>query len=168
MPEPAITGVDPDADLHQPTQRRELHPNPWPVLAAISAGGVLGALARHGLTEALPHRPGGFGWATFTINLSGSLLIGVLMVLASELWTGRRLLRPFLGVGVLGGFTTFSAYVLDIQQALNAAAARTALLYLAATVLGALAAVWTGATITSWAIRRRRPRTRDRKERRAR
>jgi fluoride ion exporter CrcB/FEX len=61
-----------------------------------------------------------------------------------EVWTGRRLLRPFLGVGVLGGFTTFSAYVVEIRQATAAGAARTALLYLTATLIGALVAVWAG------------------------
>lgn len=123
------------------------------MLAAISAGGVVGSLARYALTEAFPQPPGGFGWATFGVNVSGCLLIGVLMVLVEQVWTGRRLLRPFLGVGVLGGFTTFSAYVVDVQQALAAGAARTGLAYLAATLAGALAAAWTGAAVTAWAVR---------------
>jgi CrcB protein len=150
--EPIVTPIDPDVDLRVPAERRELRPSPWPVLIAISVGGVLGALARYGLTEAFPHRPGGFAWATFVINVSGCLLIGVLMVLVEQVWTGRRLLRPFLGVGVLGGFTTFSTYVVDIQQVIAAGAAGTALLYLAATVAGALVAVWAGATVTGWAV----------------
>jgi CrcB protein len=158
--EPAVTPVDADVDLRVPAERRELRPSPWPVLAAISAGGVLGAAARYGLQHAFPHRPAGFGWATFGINVSGCLLIGVLMVLVSEVWTGRLLLRPFLGVGVLGGFTTFSTYVVDIQQAVAAGAARTALLYLAGTLTGAMIAVWTGATLTGWAVRLRRSRHR--------
>lgn len=162
MPEPAVTSVGSDVDLHVPAERREPRPGPWPVLAAISAGGVLGALARYGLTEAFAHRPGGFGWATFGINVSGCLLIGVLMVLVSDVWTGR-LLRPFLGVGVLGGFTTFSTYVLDIQRAVAAGAIRTALLYLIMTMVGALVAVWAGSTMTSWVLRRRRRVSRDRK-----
>jgi CrcB protein len=153
--EPTSNPVDPDVDLHLPAQRREVRPSPWPVLAATSAGGVLGALARYGLEQAVPHGPGQFAWATFAVNVSGCLLIGVLMALLGELRPGDRLLRPFLGVGVLGGFTTFSTYVVDIQQALAAGAARTALAYLAATVLAALLAVWTGATLTSRALRRR-------------
>ncbi|WP_027928938.1 fluoride efflux transporter FluC [Amycolatopsis thermoflava] len=150
--------VDPDVDVCGPAGRREVRPSPWPVLAVISAGGVLGALARYGLQQAFPHRAEQFGFATFGINAAGCLLIGVLMALITELWPGRRLLRPFLGVGVLGGFTTFSTYVVDIQQALAAGAARTALAYLAATVLAALLAVWTGATLTARALQRR-PRT---------
>src|SRR5206468_23399 len=50
------------------------------------------------------------------VNVLGCGLIGVLMVLVGELWTGRRLLRPFLGTGVLGGFTTFSTYAVDLQH----------------------------------------------------
>ena len=155
MPEPPTAPVDPDVDLRVPAQRREVREHPWPVLAAISAGGVLGAVARYGLQEAFPHPPGEFGWATFAVNVSGCLLIGVLMVLIGEVWTGRRLLRPFLGVGVLGGYTTFSTYVIDIQQAVTSGAARTGLAYLAATVAAAMAAVWAGAVVTRWAVRRR-------------
>lgn len=79
------------------------------MLAAISAGGVTGSLARYALAEVYPHRLGGFAWATFGINVSGCLLIGVVMVLVTDLWPTRTLLRPFLGTGVLGGCTTFSA-----------------------------------------------------------
>ena len=61
---------------------------------------------------------------------------------------------PFLGVGVLGGYTTFSTYAVDIQQAVTAGAAGVGLLYLAATMAGALLAVWAGSSTASWALRR--------------
>jgi CrcB protein len=127
----------------------------WPVLAAVSAGGVLGALARHAIATALPHPPGTFAWSIFLVNVSGCLLIGVLMVLAGEVWTDRPLLRPFLGVGVLGGYTTFSTYVAEVHQAMAAGRPGTALLYLAATPAAALLAVWAGATLTGRAVRAR-------------
>jgi CrcB protein len=123
------------------------------VLAVISAGGVLGSLARYGAQAAFPHTRDGFPWATFGINVVGSLFIGVLMVIVAEVGAGRPLLRPFVGVGVLGGFTTFSTYVVDIHQATRAGIA---LAYLAATLVGALAAVWAGAVGAGWAIRSRR------------
>ena len=140
--------TDLPVDLSAPRRRWELHRAPWAVLAAVSAGGVVGACARHALGLAWPHRPGEFPWATFVINVSGCLLIGVLMVLITEVWSAHRLLRPFLGVGVLGGYTTFSTYVVDIQRLIAAGAARTALLYLAGTALAALAAVYAGITLT--------------------
>jgi CrcB protein len=144
--------TDPDVDLHIPEQRRELG---WAVLGAISAGGVLGALARYGLAVAWPHRPGHFPWATFVTNVTGCLLIGALMVVVTEVLPRRRLLRPFFGVGVIGGYTTFSTYTVDIQQLVAAGAARTALLYLAGTLLTALAAVVAGSALTSLAVNRR-------------
>lgn len=126
----------------------------WPVLGVVSFGGVVGALARYGAQLAWAAPPGGFPWSTFTINATGCLLIGVLMALLVEVWSGRRLLRPFLGVGVLGGYTSFSAYALDIGKTLAADAPRIALGYLAATVLAALVAVWAGSTLTRWLLRR--------------
>jgi CrcB protein len=136
--------TDPDVDLRVPRQRRELRGAPWRVLGVISVGGAIGALARYGIGYAFPAAPAGFPWATFAINVSGCLLIGVLMVLVTERWSDRPLVRPFLGVGVLGGFTTFSTYVVDIQRLTQDSAAGTALAYLAATLLAALAAVLAG------------------------
>jgi CrcB protein len=144
--------VDPDVDLHVPRQRRELSRAPWAVLATISAGGALGAVARYGLATAWPHRPDQFPWATFVTNTTGCLLIGVLMVLITEVWAAHRLLRPFLGVGVLGGYTTFSTYTVDVQQLVAAGAARTGLAYLAGTVVAALVATYLGVAATRLAI----------------
>jgi len=130
------------------TLRRVRSGVPWPVLAVISGGGVLGALARYGLSAAFPHGPTGFPWATFAINVSGCLLIGILMVLITDVWPSQRLIRPFLGTGVLGGYTTFSTAIVDVQHLLGVGAAGTALAYLAGTVIAALAAVYTGSTLT--------------------
>lgn len=155
MPQTTRQPTDPDVDLHVIRQRREPRRAPWAVLAAISAGGAVGALARYGLATAWPHGPGHFPWATFVTNVSGCLLIGVLMVVITEVWSAHRLLRPFLGVGVLGGFTTFSTYTGEVQQLLVAGAARTALLYLAGTLAAALAAVYGGVILTRLATRGR-------------
>lgn len=148
--------LDSDVDLHQAAQRAEVTRAPWPVLAVISLGGAIGSLARFGLSELLPAPASGFPWAIFLVNVSGCLLIGLLMVLVTEVWTGRRLIRPFLGVGVLGGYTTFSTYVVDIQRLVNHDAAGTALAYLAGTALAALAAVWVGLMVGRAAVRRTR------------
>jgi len=150
------TPVDADVDLHVPAQRTELSPSAAPVLAAISAGGVCGALARYGLAAAWPHPPGGFAWATLVTNVSGSFLIGVLMVIVTEVVAHRRLVRPFLGVGVLGGYTTFSTSVVDVHRAASAGHAAAALAYLAATLVGAMLAVWAGTVAMSWLATRRR------------
>ncbi|MEH1165049.1 CrcB family protein [Micromonospora sp. CPCC 205539] len=156
MSGPVEPRTDPDVDLRVPGDRRELTTRPATVLAAIAVGGVLGALARAGLQQAVPHGPTGFPWATFGINLTGCLLIGVLMAVLGHLGGGHPLVRPFLGVGVLGGFTTFSSYAVDVQQAVVAGAPATALAYLAATVLGALIAVALGDAAARMLSRTRR------------
>ncbi|TNH31681.1 CrcB family protein [Micromonospora orduensis] len=155
MSEPLDPRTDPDVDLRVPADRRELTVRPATVLGTIAAGGVLGALARAGLQHLAPHAPTGFPWATFGVNLSGCLLIGVLMATLAHVGGGHPLARPFLGVGVLGGFTTFSTYAVDVQQALVAGAPGTAVAYLAATLLGALVAVGLGDAATAALLRRR-------------
>jgi CrcB protein len=147
--------IDSDIDLHVERQRTELLRTHGAVLAAISVGGAIGALARYGLDVAFPAGRTGFPWATFGINVVGSLLIGVLMVLVVEVWETHPLVRPFLGVGILGGFTTFSSYVADMQRLVDAGAAGTALAYLAATLAAALVAVYVGLMITRTAVGRR-------------
>ncbi|MEV4120171.1 CrcB family protein [Micromonospora sp. NPDC049645] len=149
MPEPFEPRTDPDVDVRVPADRRELTARPATTLATIAAGGVLGALARAGLQHAVPHPPTGFPWATFAVNTTGCLLIGVLMATLGHLGGGHPLARPFLGVGVLGGFTTFSTYAVDIQLALANGAPGIALAYLAATVFGALVAVGLGDAVTA-------------------
>ena len=151
MTEPDAAPVDSDVDLHVPAMRTETHA---PVLAAVSAGGVVGALARYTLATAWPHPPHGFPWSTFVINVTGCFLIGILMVIVTEVVTHKPLLRPFLGVGVLGGYTTFSTYVVDIQRAANEGAPWTALAYLAATLTAALLAVYAGTVVTRAAVHR--------------
>lgn len=128
-----------------------------PILVAVSAGGVLGALARYALGAALPHTPGAFPTGTLLANLVGCFLIGALMVLVNEIWHDRRLLRPFLGVGLLGGFTTFSTYAVDVFTGIGAGAYPTVAAYLVGTVVGALLAVLASTALTRFALSRLRP-----------
>src|SRR5438876_4530745 len=118
------------------------------VLAAISLGGVCGALGRWGIEAAKPwNGPPDFPWATFAINVSGCLLIGLLMWFVLEVWGPSRYARPFLGIGVLGGFTTFSTYSLELRDMLATDAVVLAALYAVGTVLAGLLAVRVGAAI---------------------
>lgn len=152
---PSESRVDPDVDLRVPADRAELTAHPAAALGVIAAGGALGALARAGAQAAVPHPPAGFPWATFGVNVTGCLLIGVLMAVLTSRPAGP-LVRPFLGVGVLGGFTTFSAYAVDAQHLVTAGAPGTALAYLAATVLAALLAVAVGDAVTGRLLAARR------------
>src|SRR4051794_36820236 len=110
-----VAPVDSDVDRRTPARRRRGNGDPG-VLAAIAAGGVLGAEARYGLSVLIPHEPGQWPMATWLINVTGCFLIGILMFSITELTSPHRLVRPFLGVGVLGGYTTFSTAMVDVQQ----------------------------------------------------
>jgi fluoride exporter len=156
--------VDSDVDLPVPARRRQRDWDPA-VLGAIAAGGVLGAEARYGLSVLLPHHPGQWPWATWLINVTGCFLIGILMVVITELTSPHRLVRPFLGVGVLGGYTTFSTAMVDVQQMVLAGHGGAALGYLIATVTAAVAAAFAGVIVTRasaalWLRRRADRRTR--------
>jgi fluoride exporter len=147
--------VDPDVDLHDAAQRtpREVDSA---LLGAIAAGGVLGSEARYALGRALPHGAGSWPLATFLINVSGCLLIGVLMVVLTEVVRPHRLARPFLGVGVLGGWTTFSTAMVDVVALARAGRPLPAAAYLLGTALAALLAVVLGSSVTR-ALTRRSP-----------
>ncbi len=144
----SVRAIDPDVDLRIAAQRRELVRSHGAVLVVIAFGGGLGALARYGLAELLPTAPGGFPWATFAANVAGCLLIGVLMVLISEVWSAHRLVRPFIGVGFLGGFTTFSTYAVETRALLTPHTVVLAFGYLAGTLVAAMLAVIAGVWLT--------------------
>lgn len=104
------------------------------LLGLVAVGGALGALARYGLSVALPASPAGMPVATLLTNLSGCLALGVLAGSRPDApW-----LRPFLGTGVLGGFTTFSAFALQTDQLLASAPA-TAVAYVLLSTAGGVA-----------------------------
>lgn len=113
----------------------------------VALGGGLGAAGRYGVSLALPARPGEWPWATFGINVVGSLLIGVLAGWLSTRGDAGEPWRLFLGVGVLGGFTTFSAYSLETLRMIERGEWQMALLYALGSVLAGLAAVAVGAEL---------------------
>ncbi|MFI2210595.1 fluoride efflux transporter FluC [Streptomyces sp. NPDC020141] len=149
-PEP----VDPDVDLRVPGQRDELSGSRrWAILAVISAGGAAGALARYAISRAWPSDA--FPWTVLTINAAGSALIGVVTVLVGHggRWA-RPLVRPFAGAGVLGGFTTFSAYALDFRELMGCGETGPAFGYAIGTLALCLGAVWAAVTLTRAALAR--------------
>lgn len=139
--------------LTVPTFRGRCHvPDSLPVLLrghgdllpVVAAGGALGSLGRWAIAEALPHAADQIAWATFIENVTGTALIGLLMAFLLGPWSHTRYLRPFLGVGVLGGYTTFSTYVLDARGLFASGSPAAAFGYLTGTVVSALVGVWLG------------------------
>ncbi|MFF1919870.1 fluoride efflux transporter CrcB [Streptomyces sp. NPDC058221] len=124
-------------------------PNPQTaVVAVVALGGAVGASARYGASLLWPTAAGGFPWTTLVVNVVGCAVIGVFMVIISEVWTAHRLVRPFFGTGVLGGFTTFSTYAVDIERLVDGGRTPGGLAYLGLTLLAALAAVWSAVWLT--------------------
>jgi CrcB protein len=123
-------------------------------LATIAAGGVLGAEARYGVGVLLPHADGAWPWSTLLVNLSGCVLIGMLMVVITELRDAHRLVRPFLGVGVLGGYTTFSTATVETLTLLSAGRPGAAIGYMTATPLLAVLGCACGVVTTRLLARR--------------
>lgn len=111
------------------------------VLAVIAIGGMLGATARLKLSEALHTTADRFPWATFWTNLSGSFLLGFLLVVLLERFPPTRYLRPFLATGILGAYTTMSTYTVETALLFKDGHAATAMLYgLGSVVVGVLLA----------------------------
>lgn len=108
----------------------------------MAVGGVVGSLSRYGAGRVWPTDKHEFPWTTLVINLAGCLLIGVLLVLVTERGGVNPLWRPLLGTGVLGGFTTFSTYAVDLQERLAAGQIGQGLAYGTITAVGAVVAVW--------------------------
>ena len=117
------------------------------VLGVIALGGGLGSIARYGLARAMPTPAGGFPWATLITNVVGCAVLGGLMYLVLEVWPPSRYRRPFLGVGICGGFTTFSTAMVETRGLLAGGLLGTAGLYLLASVVLGLLAVLGGATL---------------------
>jgi CrcB protein len=125
------------------------------VLGAIAAGGVIGAVARDVIERAFPAGSGAFPWATFTINLSGSLLLGLLLVVVLEVMPPTRYLRPFLATGVLGAFTTFSTFTVETGLLVRDGHVGRAVLYVGTSLASGLLCAWLGVTAGRMLVGRR-------------
>ena len=105
----------------------------------------MGALSRWGVATALPHSPGGWPWATLLVNLTGCLLFGVLVALLAARSPEPPWARPFLAVGVLGGYTTYSAFAVETVRLAEAGEPLLAAGYVLVSVVGGVLAVAGGA-----------------------
>jgi CrcB protein len=114
-------------------------------ILAVGLGGALGTLARYLLGATLTTAPGHFPATTLLINLSGSLAIGFLVPLTETVSTRSALARPFLVVGFLGGWTTYSTLAVEAVLLGKGAHVGLAAAYLAASLVGGLALATLGA-----------------------
>lgn len=134
------------------TPRAPARPGPTlpAAVALVAAGGTLGVLVRALLVQALPTPAGAWPWTTFTVNVVGSFGLGVLLAVLARGGRGgdggsdggvRRRVRLGVGTGVLGGFTTYSTFALEVEQLVTGGHAVAGVAYaLVSVVLGVAAA----------------------------
>ncbi len=119
----------------------------WRELAAIFAGGALGAGARTGLVELAQVPPGHWPWVTFGVNLVGCFLLGYFVTRLQERLPITAYRRPLLGTGVCGALTTFSSFQLELLRMLDHGRIWLACGYAAASLLAGFAGMLLGTAI---------------------
>lgn len=154
--------IDPDvvdgADFRRPAS---LFPRLAPdVVAAVFIGGIFGGLARYGIGQTAPSSGNGFPWDIFGINLGGAFALALLLVLVIEVFPANRYLRPGLGTGFLGAFTTFSSLATATDHLLAHGHEVLAITYAVGSLVGGLIAAILGLTLGR-TIGARRIRSRD-------
>lgn len=112
----------------------------------VGLGGGIGAVLRYAVSLAIPSQ--GFPWNIFTINVTGSLVIGIVMTLVIDYAVLSQNARLFIAVGVLGGYTTFSTFTYGIYHLLLQNLVWQSILYGAGSILGGLLATVLGMFLT--------------------
>ena len=117
-------------------------------IVAIAAGGAIGAMARHGVHNALLIVFGdGFPWGTMIANIVGSFLMGVLITWFANIWQPSHAIKLFLITGCLGAFTTFSSFSLDFVSLLERSAFLNTFIYLSGSVIMSIGALFAGLSL---------------------
>ena len=129
-------------------QTKHQHPHHGPgSMVAIAVGGALGTLARYGVERAVVPAPDGLPWATLTVNVIGSFLLGAVVIFVVERWPRDRYLRPLVAVGFCGGFTTFSTLAVEVDQRVQHGHGPIAAVYLIVTLVAGSGAALAGMTM---------------------
>ncbi len=118
-------------------------------IIAVATGGAIGTLLRHGVNHATARWIGlGFPWGTFIENVAGCFFMGIVATFFAAKTGLAPEWRAFLATGLLGGFTTFSAFSLDTAQLLSSGQAGRAAIYFGATLFLAFLGFYLGAGLT--------------------
>lgn len=122
-------------------------------LLMVALGGAAGASGRYAVDVLATHfGSGAFPWGTFAVNAVGSFVLGSLAALMAFTWTPSAELRAFLVVGLLGGFTTFSAFSLDVVLLVERGRLALAAGYLLATVVASIGGLFAGLRLVRMAL----------------
>jgi CrcB protein len=146
-------GIDDEAGHVSSARRRRPDVDPLVVLA-IFVGGFFGGAARYLIGDHWSTSAGGFPWPTFVINVSGAFVLALLLVLVIEVFPPTRYLRPALGTGFLGAYTTFSSLVVATDQLAAHHHLATAALYSVGSTAAGLVLAVAGLALGRWIARR--------------
>jgi CrcB protein len=116
----------------------------WGILAAVAAGGAIGSLLRYFLAGAIQGPTMQFPLGIFVVNISGGLLMGIIVELSALKLQLSPELRAFLTVGILGGYTTFSTFSLDSALLIQRGEYVSAAAYIAGSTLLSILALFSG------------------------
>jgi len=115
---------------------------------AVASGGAIGAMMRYGVGLAALRIVGhGFPWATLSVNVAGSFLMGALIAIFANVWQPDHAMKLFLITGFLGAFTTFSAFSLDAFNLYERGEVLSAIIYVTASVSFSIAALFVGLSL---------------------
>ena len=121
----------------------------WTVVAAVAAGGAVGSAARYIVTVLVQRTFGtGFPWWTMSVNVIGSFIMGVIVTSIALRWSVGQVGQAFLMIGILGGFTTFSAFSLDVATLVERNATAAAGGYVLTSVVLSIGALFAGMALT--------------------
>ncbi len=152
----AILPIDPDQVVRQgnlrgrATRRRRADRT---LVVTIGLAGATGSLCRYAVATVVTSDASGFPWSTFWVNVVGSALIGFILILLLEKFPRARLARPLIVTGFLGGFTTFSTYVVDADLLVRNGDVVMATLYIVASLVVGMAAVVAGIVLARVIVR---------------
>lgn len=121
---------------------------------AVGVGGGLGAVARYELGLTLPVKtPPALPSTTLIINVTGAFVLGLVLTLILEFWPPTRYVRPFFAIGVLGGYTTFSTFMVESARLITAHRTYTAIAYMIVSLVLGMLAVFLGAFVArAWPV----------------
>lgn len=148
---PGELPIDPDRVIAETAANRQDPPQlpraQRTILLVVASAGVVGALARYTMARLIRTPQGHFPWSTFWINITGSLVIGFVLVLLTERFPRARLARPLIATGFLGAYTTFSTYVVDTDLLLRGHDIATGVVYAISSLLAGGAATFAGVVL---------------------
>ncbi len=144
LPFDSDTDVGPGASSPPPAAPGGAHHRQLGIVFAIGIGGAVGAVGRYAVSLAFPTAAGGFPWSTFLVNVTGSAVLGLILVLLVERFPRGGLTRLIVGTGIIGAYTTFSTFEVDALNLIRGGHSVMAVLYMVASVFAGLGACWVG------------------------